>query len=104
MVVKVVDACASCSEGDIDLSTAALKKASGFSWDRTSVSWSFCGCGEGDDAEPEQQEARLRRRRKVRGRHGHKREKQAKKYGRKHDGDTAALQRAQTQLAPASSP
>ena len=48
VTVKVVDACASCSNGDIDLSTAALKKATGYSWDRKPVEWSFTGCGGGD--------------------------------------------------------
>lgn len=34
---KVVDACASCDYGDIDLSKRALKKSTGYEWDRKAV-------------------------------------------------------------------
>ena len=37
VLAKVVDACASCSYGDIDLSKRALKDATGFEWDRKAV-------------------------------------------------------------------
>lgn len=36
--VKVVDSCASCSHGDIDLSTDALDACTGYNWDRKPVS------------------------------------------------------------------
>ncbi len=37
VLAKVVDACASCDYGDIDLSKRALKDATGFEWDRKAV-------------------------------------------------------------------
>jgi hypothetical protein len=38
--VMVVDECASCAgNGDVDLSTDALKEATGFSWDRKRIEW-----------------------------------------------------------------
>ena len=45
-VAKVVDACASCGHGDIDLSKRALKEATGFEWDRKRVSWEFVSCSD----------------------------------------------------------
>ncbi|KAL4447876.1 hypothetical protein ABPG75_005095 [Micractinium tetrahymenae] len=48
VVAMVVDACDGCSSGDIDLSSNALKKATGYSWDRKPVSWSFTSCGSSD--------------------------------------------------------
>jgi len=35
----VVDECASCSGGDVDFSTTALEKITGFSWDRKRIEW-----------------------------------------------------------------
>lgn len=72
LACQVVDECASCSYGDIDLSTAALKKATGYSWDRKGVTWSITSCG-GDD-EGSYEEERPRRRRN-KGRKGKKQRK-----------------------------
>ena len=71
---QIVDACASCSHGDIDLSTAALKKATGYAWDRKSVTWTITSCGGDDEGDYQQEEERPRRRRggKRRGKKGGK--------------------------------
>jgi hypothetical protein len=47
VVVKVIDTCASCSCGDIDLSTDALKASTGYSWDRKHVTWKWTSCSGG---------------------------------------------------------
>ena len=39
--VKLVDQCASCSCGDVDLSTRALESSTGFSWDRKRIEWEW---------------------------------------------------------------
>ncbi|KAL4860132.1 hypothetical protein ACK3TF_000335 [Chlorella vulgaris] len=49
-VVKVIDTCASCSCGDIDLSTDALKASTGYSWDRKHVTWKWTSCSGGSSA------------------------------------------------------
>ncbi|KAI7843620.1 hypothetical protein COHA_002860 [Chlorella ohadii] len=51
VVAKVVDACASCDYGDIDLSKRALKKSTGYEWDRKAVTWSFVSCDSGEEEE-----------------------------------------------------
>lgn len=46
----VVDECASCpGDGDVDMSTSGLKKATGYSWDRKRVEWEFTECDDDDD-------------------------------------------------------
>ncbi len=50
VVVKVVDTCGSCSCGDIDLSTDALKASTGYSWDRKQVTWKWTSCSGGSSA------------------------------------------------------
>ena len=50
VVVKVVDTCVSCSCGDIDLSTDALKASTGYSWDRKHVTWKWTSCSGGSSA------------------------------------------------------
>ncbi|KAI3438970.1 hypothetical protein D9Q98_001385 [Chlorella vulgaris] len=50
VVVKVVDTCGSCSCGDIDLSTDALKASTGYSWDRKHVTWKWTSCSGGSSA------------------------------------------------------
>lgn len=37
-----------CDKGDIDLSTRALKAATGFAWDRKKVTWEYTSCSSGD--------------------------------------------------------
>ena len=39
--VKLVDQCASCSCGDVDLSSRGLNAATGFSWDRKRIEWEW---------------------------------------------------------------
>lgn len=50
-VVKVIDQCASCSCGDVDLSTDALQATTGYDWDRKPVTWEWLdSCDSGDSA------------------------------------------------------
>lgn len=58
VTVKVVDECASCAgDNDVDLSSRALKEATGYGWDRKPVIWKFTSCrhkgGDDDDDEGE---------------------------------------------------
>ncbi|KAL4856403.1 hypothetical protein ACK3TF_003202 [Chlorella vulgaris] len=50
-VVKVIDQCASCSCGDVDLSTDALQATTGYEWDRQPITWEWLdSCDSGDSA------------------------------------------------------
>lgn len=44
--VKVVDLCPSwaCKKGNVDFSTLALKKITGYSWDKKKISWRIATC------------------------------------------------------------
>ncbi|PSC72013.1 hypothetical protein C2E20_4764 [Micractinium conductrix] len=42
--VMIVDACATCSGGDVDFSTNALEAITGFSWDRKKIKWEWTDC------------------------------------------------------------
>jgi expansin (peptidoglycan-binding protein) len=46
VTVKIVDICPSkyCKRGHVDLSSPALKKATGYSWDKKPVKFSVTGC------------------------------------------------------------
>lgn len=43
-LVKIVDRCPTCSYGDVDFSTTALEKITGFNWDHKAISWSEAPC------------------------------------------------------------
>jgi hypothetical protein len=50
VIVKIVDECASCKgNGDVDLSTTALKEATGYSWDRKDIEWEEVDCPDGSN-------------------------------------------------------
>lgn len=44
VLVRIVDECASCSYGDVDLSMRALWDSTGFSWDRKRIEWEYVEC------------------------------------------------------------
>lgn len=46
IIAKIVDQCPSwaCSQGSVDLSTTALSAATGYSWDKKTVTWEFVDC------------------------------------------------------------
>lgn len=47
VVVKLIDQCASCSCGDVDLSSRALQAATGYGWDRKRIEWEWTSCSGG---------------------------------------------------------
>eukprot|EP00887_Chlorella_sp_A99_P004774 scaffold4.g4774.t1 len=44
---QVVDMCASCSFGDVDLSSNILKQTTGYAWDRKPITWDWVPCDGG---------------------------------------------------------
>lgn len=48
VVAMVVDQCPAwaCDRGNVDFSTSALEKATGFSWDRKPIEWDYVDCTE----------------------------------------------------------
>jgi hypothetical protein len=44
VVVMIVDQCAGCAKGSIDLSTTGLAAVTGYSWDKKMVNWEFWDC------------------------------------------------------------
>lgn len=75
ITAKVVDACASCGHGDIDLSTVTLSAATGFKWDRKAVTWSFVSCNGGDDEEERPRRSKRSRKDKKKSRRSKKSKK-----------------------------
>lgn len=55
VTLMIVDECASCEgDGDVDMSKRALKRSTGYEWDRKHIEWEFTSCktdgkGETDD-------------------------------------------------------
>eukprot|EP00887_Chlorella_sp_A99_P003327 scaffold26.g3327.t1 len=49
-VVKIIDSCASCAYGHIDLSSNILQATTGYRYDRKPVTWSFVSCSGGRDS------------------------------------------------------
>ena len=49
VIAMVVDQCPdwACVRGNVDFSTVALEKATGYSWDRKSIEWDFVDCDSG---------------------------------------------------------
>lgn len=48
VTLKIVDECASCEgDDDVDMSVRALKKVTGYGWDRKKILWKFVDCPDG---------------------------------------------------------
>ena len=46
VTIKIVDECANCKDGDVDMSKRALKESTGYAWDRKRIEWERVDCDE----------------------------------------------------------
>jgi hypothetical protein len=47
VLLKVTDKCCSCKWGDVDMCSGALRRITGFSWDRKKIEWTWANCTTG---------------------------------------------------------